>query len=801
MTFDLENPSPRPGDALRDLAGNLLTARYGRPVREKLIAGKRVDLLFEFKQFGRTRRLIVEAKDYDRNLQREDLVRIWADYEPVLREAKSAELLIVSRRGLASAAEEYVETRQEMAHQTIWELENEVLGLTDYIRGLADLFEEDGLSRYYVPGQARAVIYQADVRHVSEAEAPLFDALQAWMSSPDKRPVAVLGGYGAGKSSFARRLVSNQAKAALADPYQRRPVLIRLGDMARASSLEGLLGAKFTHEFPIDGFNVANFLGLNARGRLLIVLDGFDEMKHAMSWADFRSQIKTLNRLVEGQAKVVLLGRPAAFVSMDEHYHVLRGRKPHAEGYHRLPDWPEFLEFELQPFTPEDRSGFVSAYLAYLDTVSHSPRGEAAILARAAEVNRIADREPEIFSKPVHARIFTDLAADSSVDLAPFVDGVSRWVLYETFFISLADREAEKETRRRIPENERLRFLRELAWWLWTEQGGATAFHAEDIPETLFEGLDEGDATSTDAVRREYLTGAFLEKKSDDIYYFGHRSFAEYLVAQQLAEHQPEPADHAAYSRLITDGVREFLSEHPDPAVIQAWPSTLSSATGELHLDYLQFISAGVGGADALRARLTPSSPMELVVRALGPDLSIGRTEALEAALRDPRDAVFFPALYLRQIASIGSDTGQEEFDAVVAAALLDRVFTGAEYDPATGKAPVAMEYEDARKIAAQALPELRTELGDRRLLLNGQALARNMADHMSRGGFQIAPRRPYALRSALDSSSISWSEVLSRISEDNRTVVTAYFRQKSNLTGLFTRGYVQDRTRGKRRS
>ena len=65
--------------------------------------------------------------------------------------------------------------------------------------------------------------------------------LREWVARDDPRPVAILGGYGAGKSSLARRLVAAQAAEALADPLARRPVLIPLGDLARHSSLEGLL--------------------------------------------------------------------------------------------------------------------------------------------------------------------------------------------------------------------------------------------------------------------------------------------------------------------------------------------------------------------------------------------------------------------------------------------------------------------------------------------------------------------------------------------------------------------------------
>jgi predicted NACHT family NTPase len=35
----------------------------------------------------------------------------------------------------------------------------------------------------------------------------------------------------------------------------------------------------------VPGFNGRHFMKMNEKGRLLVVLDGFDEMKHAMTWA------------------------------------------------------------------------------------------------------------------------------------------------------------------------------------------------------------------------------------------------------------------------------------------------------------------------------------------------------------------------------------------------------------------------------------------------------------------------------------------------------------------------------------
>ena len=64
----LKNPNPAPGDKLRDLVADHLSARYGAVKIEAREAGKKVDVYFEHYQFGKTTRYYLECKDYETRL-------------------------------------------------------------------------------------------------------------------------------------------------------------------------------------------------------------------------------------------------------------------------------------------------------------------------------------------------------------------------------------------------------------------------------------------------------------------------------------------------------------------------------------------------------------------------------------------------------------------------------------------------------------------------------------------------------------------------------------------------------------
>lgn len=793
-TLDLENPDPGPGDALRDEAANLLTPRYGRPQREHRAMGKKVDLFFTRNDLGKPVRIYVEAKDYNRNLSRAEAVLIWADYQGIIEANRPATLLLVTREGLSTDAQAFIlDERPEMRHQTIWELENEALGLTEYVRHQRDLFQEDGLSSYYVEGKARRASYgDGEARELAAEPVELFGEIEAWIASDETRPIAILGGYGAGKSSLAKRLVAAQAERALRDPMARRPVLIPLGNLARFSTLEGLLGGMFSSDFPVEqGFHVRSFFELNRKGRMLIVLDGFDEMKHAMSWSDFRSQVQDLNRLTQGRAKVLLLGRPSAFTSTDEHFHVLRGVKRFGEGWRRLPDWPEFIEYDLDEFTAAERSQFFHGYLGYL--VSRSPElklDQAWIDGRVAEVEKIAALESDLFGKPVHAKILIDLASDPSVDLSQFAAGMTRWGLYQIFFSSLAEREADKDVRRPINESQRVAFLSEIAFWLWTKKGGATSFSASDIPDDLFEALAPGDSADLDSLKREYLTGSFLEKKSGDIYYFGHRSFAEFLVAERMVRHQPTGTNQPVYSRLVRDGVLEFLRDAPDRTIFCGWLDTIDHPRGPLQLEYFAFLADMLGGADALRAALPPTSIWLQLLEIFGEHIELRHvlTPKIVAAMRTEDNLLFFLLLSLLQIQASLARMTKAECAQLIAGALVERLMSRAAYDETSRKAVVEPATDDARMLAHGVIAEVVNLHFDRAFTFRGKRLLEEKERRLRLADTDIGTHDSLQLLDIGEEMQLPYGEVLGCLDVDTRRFAQVYFGHAKDFRDIFTR-------------
>jgi hypothetical protein len=138
-----------------------------------------------------------------------------------------------------------------------------------------------------------------------------------------------------------------------------------------------------------------------------------------------------LNKLVTGAAKVLILGRPTAFLSKDERESVLRGSRRVGRAKVRTPGAPEYREVELLPFSPAQLRQFVSSYLDRHRRMADTPITEALIHRRQREIE--AKINDDLISRPIHARMLGDLATNPDFDM----EALTRYDLYNDFVIEV----------------------------------------------------------------------------------------------------------------------------------------------------------------------------------------------------------------------------------------------------------------------------------------------------------------------------------------------------------------------------
>lgn len=427
---------------------------------------------------------------------------------------------------------------------------------------------------------------------------------------------------------------------------------------------------------------------------------------------DFYRQMHSINGLVAGNSKLILLGRPNAFTTNDEEIYVLRGMKRLADGngYSFRPGAVKYRHYRIAPFTEAQTDEFVEKYLHARNMDGTSRLNDEEITARANEVKRLVKADAELFRKPVHVRIITDLARAPDYDLWNFEARASRWQLYDDFFESLLVREVEKDGRDRIRKSDRLVFLERLAQWLWRSRDGMTSFRFDDLPDSLLDGMSvitQGEIELR-SLLRELLMGPIIERKSDDIFYFGHRSFAEYLIASTLYRRVPMASDHSFYSSMFRDGVETFLSERQEDEKLAEWLPTFWNSKASISFEYFQFLVGAGGGMDAVRAAVGKDSHLGKVFECFGENLEFTSevVDALHKVLLHPNEERFVFANALLNLARIYG-LYDDKTGARIIAGVLDRFLNGITIPERQTTGWAKPHYEDARLAAISLITEV----------------------------------------------------------------------------------------------
>ena len=532
-----------------------------------------------------------------------------AHYRPILDASPATTILLVTRNGIVATAAEAL-AAASARHITERQLIENLISSDTLLRDAESVFEADSLATYYQPATAyrisvklaaenlesyfgqpvdalierglgeysitevqslaqrllgathkglsyqEALVAKRAVRErTTRVIAPLMQIVQKWLQLSDAPHVglAILGSYGTGKSSFARALASACAHEYRSGDSDRIPILVELRNFGGHQSVEGLIADELANRHGVTDASFETFQRLNASGNLLLILDGFDEMKEGMSRDALIYNFNELGRLLVGDAKVLLCGRPTIFEGQDEQREVLTGQ--HGD---LIQHSAKYIPVEIAPMSVEavkaTIAGFVEAHRADLG---------AQIDMRVVELQRALDHETslrELLSRPVHVPMILRILPRWQRPLSE----LSRMELYKNFIDETIRRETKPGKLLSIGSEQRRRFAGELAVAMLS-QGESRAIRQSMIPDSLIEPHRRPNE-SLDATRRDLVKACFLERKPPDILFFPHKSFAEYLVAERIvsvAESRAPATDR--FDLKITPEILSFADEMLTP--------------------------------------------------------------------------------------------------------------------------------------------------------------------------------------------------------------------------------------------
>jgi hypothetical protein len=616
------------GKKFEDEVAKLLSLANFEVRRELIIGHKKVDLLIQEKRLGTMRRIAVECKNYHRPLTQEEVSVIYANYLPLQKSNLVDEILLITSKGLTPSALTMIEESRQMSHMLDNDIFDLVMDFGLYLSGIQRQFDENGLARYYIPP-------------ITAEGEPFEEIILGWIANSDSKPLAILGSYGTGKTTLAKRIASILAPKAREQRSNRIPILVRLGEISSEQSLEGLLGKLFTAHSVVRNYTFDLFMALNEMGRFALFLDGFDEMKHTLTWQEFRYNFRQLNRLVCGNSKVIILGRPTAFLNDDEYRHALRGIRSVGRIQIRERDWPEYRELHLAPFSKEQSESFLRKYLSFRAETADNPE-EKKNFERALDrdISMAFDTKfSDLSRRPVQLKMLAEVLPTWKGE----IEDLTVSVLYNHFIDLIIEREQDKLARRRFGLEARRLFARDLAMFLWLSKG-EMSITADSIPAGLIakhcKAVDDAEA-----VKRDLVSACFLDRKLGDSLFFPHRSFQEFLVAEALIEEiSSETRRFTDISQIANDEIAEFMGGIITLDTLKKWTERFERSNGIISLKMAEVWLRTTGASRHLWERLlktnSPWHPELLAVAAhtnrLGPDISSQLVEVVTRKIDGP---------------------------------------------------------------------------------------------------------------------------------------------------------------------
>ncbi|WP_341781326.1 NACHT domain-containing protein [Ectopseudomonas mendocina] len=571
------------GNEFRDsIVRALVAASYRNVEAEKRLGGfKKVDIYYEEISFGSVMKVAVEAKNYERPLVKSYVMsNIYPEYKPLLETKEVDKVIIIAPHDVSPDTREYIKSCGFL-FMTIHHFYSHVMDFWGYLDGLCTSYKEGGLDKYYMP-----LFYSGGLS--------LEDKVLSWLNTDGEKPIAILAGYGMGKTSFSRHIACKLAESFKSKSSGRIPIYIRLGEISDEQSLEGLLAKSLTSARAVQKYTFELFMELNRCGQFCILLDGFDEMKHTMTWDQFRHNVKELNRLIEGKSKVVLLGRPSAFVSDSEQALILRGVRPIEEKEVRAFEWSIYERIELEFFTPQASIEFIGKYIRYLIEARGAGTGvsnEDFVRDRLDEISGLDFSE--ILLRPVQAKMLAEIASDPSHKLKSY----SRYGLYKHFMDCIIERELSKPSRHSFSSEVRRGFVRDLAWWMWGS-GNPSGVSASEIPSWIVDKCKEGRVMDKVAVLRDLISGSVLETKLADKFYFPHRSYQEFLVSEYIINLSPSVAVIDKIRASVNKEIIDFVRESGEKDGLLGIYDLLPDYQGGLNVHFLELMIWASSGSD-----------------------------------------------------------------------------------------------------------------------------------------------------------------------------------------------------------
>jgi len=334
----------------------------------------------------------------------------------------------------------------------------------------------------------------------------------SWLNSKDSVHLTILGDFGIGKTTLCEKLTYNLCGELLDSSCQienkRIPVLISLKNISSTNSIKSLITDIFVNELKVD-ISFKAFEKLNKEGRFLIILDGFDEIIDLHTESSVLKAFQEIDKLVEPRGKIILTCRTHFFKCNADIFELQMESKL----YDTIKNKFGYSILFQNDFNSEQIENYLKKwagtdYKYYLDIIN--------------SIYNLRD----LATRPVLLNLIVKTIPQLSKEADSIINSSTLYKIYIRFWLERDD------WRTKVIVSDRKLLAEDLANHMFLNN--TSTVHYSDLPKVIkFENSEKYNEETLDY---ELRTCNFLNRTQDGYYKFVHKSFLEYILADNFAE-------------------------------------------------------------------------------------------------------------------------------------------------------------------------------------------------------------------------------------------------------------------------
>ena len=436
-------------------------------------------------------------------------------------------LLIIVTTDYTKDAHLFAASNPNIVLMTLEGLENQLIDfgrygesyIYNYEKSLG-IFNEGHLHQHYV---------ELSVNSDNGIKRSISGAFFEWLGDSSNYLLFLLGDYGSGKTSFSRRTVYKLLYDRYREEkYQRFiPILINLRDYRNIFDIKHIVQDTLRNNYGVEVHSFATFERMCSSGKILLFLDGLDEMVETSDRATTMKIFGQIYLLTSLQTKVVVTCRSNYFRNHRDIIEALRNLKLEIPVEMNSDNYLATLEFEGQ------------GKILYIHTLDNDQIFEFISKRFGVDAENIVKQIEAIhdLSDLSKRPVLLDMILSTLPRLANEATEINSASLYEHYTNKWVVRD---DWRVSSALNIRQYFCELLAWELHI----STLSENYEISYPLLEQAMEyvstsitSDLSQSEKLHNDIQTCSFLVRVGKgELFRFAHKSFAEYFVARKIAK-------------------------------------------------------------------------------------------------------------------------------------------------------------------------------------------------------------------------------------------------------------------------